>query len=228
MTKIAVVSDTHLGSKYQQLTNLREFYDCAQKSGCEAVYHCGDLFDGMTMRKGHEYECFIYGIEDLIKYTTDNYPSSLPTYLIGGNHDHSMRRQCGLDVIRVLAELLPHFNYLGPHNAYKLHDKLKLAIFHGNGMGAASNRLIRTFDTACKDWERPDVVLNGHLHHWNIIPDYGKQKSLLVQLACFKGTTDFDRSKSRSPQIGGLILERLADGTLRYEIRSYDETINDY
>lgn len=182
----------------------------------------------MTMRKGHEYECFIYGIEDLIQYTKKNYPNILPTYIIGGNHDNSMKRQCGLDVVRMLAEIEPHINYLGPHNAYRIDGKLRIALFHGNGMGAASNRLVRTFDTACKDWDRPDVVLNGHLHHWNIIPDYGKANSLLVQMACFEGTTDFDRAKSRSPQIGGLIIEQLADGSIRYEIKSYTEIINDY
>lgn len=36
MTRIAVVSDTHLGSKYQQLTSLKEFYKYAADKGCEA------------------------------------------------------------------------------------------------------------------------------------------------------------------------------------------------
>lgn len=61
---IAVVSDTHLGHKRQQLTHLKEFYRIAKARGCECVIHAGDLTDGLS--SGHECERFLFTVDDVV------------------------------------------------------------------------------------------------------------------------------------------------------------------
>ena len=40
--RFGVVSDTHLGSRYQQLTALNQFYSILARRRIKDVFHCGD------------------------------------------------------------------------------------------------------------------------------------------------------------------------------------------
>jgi len=88
---VAIVSDTHLGSIYEQAIALHRFYKMPADAGCEFVIHAGDLTDGVQLRKGHEYECSLTGVDQLMQYAVDHYPSDIPTYILAGNHDESLK-----------------------------------------------------------------------------------------------------------------------------------------
>ena len=79
-TTFAVVSDTHLGSKHQQLTYLHDFYAKAKDRGAQFVLHAGDLDDGPhQMHKDIIYEQFVHGYDERVAYHERAYPSGLPT-----------------------------------------------------------------------------------------------------------------------------------------------------
>lgn len=59
--RFGVVSCTHLGSKYQQLTHLYTFYKYCKRKGVDTVLHCGDLIDGEKIYRGMEYELHTRG-----------------------------------------------------------------------------------------------------------------------------------------------------------------------
>ena len=55
--KIAVVSDTHFTSRFQQLSALRSFYKRADEWGAEAFLHGGDVDDGShKMHRDHLFD----------------------------------------------------------------------------------------------------------------------------------------------------------------------------
>lgn len=40
--EFAIVSDTHLCSRYERLNELHTFYEICRKQGIKIVFHCGD------------------------------------------------------------------------------------------------------------------------------------------------------------------------------------------
>src|SRR5438105_4177867 len=90
--KVAIISDTHLGSKQQQLSYLREFAAYARKLRVDAVLHCGDVVDGPPqMHPGHLHNIFLQTYEAQRSYAIEHLPDfgKIPVYVISGNHDES-------------------------------------------------------------------------------------------------------------------------------------------
>jgi hypothetical protein len=70
-----VISDSHLGSKNEQLTFLHYLYDEAKLRGITNIYHCGDLSEGFKKsRDDHMYSLHSIGLEDQADYIIRNYP----------------------------------------------------------------------------------------------------------------------------------------------------------
>lgn len=92
-----VIGDTHMGSKWQQLTHSNAFYDILEREGIPTVYHAGDITDGVRMRLGHEHEIFLQGSDEQEEYVIDKYPkrNGISTKFITGNHDHSSIKHSG-------------------------------------------------------------------------------------------------------------------------------------
>lgn len=73
--KIAVMGDTHMCSRYQQLTHLHTFYDYCEKQGIKDVYNTGDITDGNGhVYRGQEFELFVHGADRQVDYIIRNYP----------------------------------------------------------------------------------------------------------------------------------------------------------
>ena len=90
--RIALISDTHIGSTCQQLTYLRDFYEKCEAVGVSAIYHAGDILAGNgKVYRGQEYELFVHGLDDTLDYFEEVYPKidGVNTYFITGNHDLS-------------------------------------------------------------------------------------------------------------------------------------------
>ena len=92
--KFGIVSDTHFGSVYTQITHLHDFYDLCAKEGIKDVYHTGDITDGLKMRPGHEYELYeisadgqcedvSYRLQKMIEAMEADYGYLLPAALVG-------------------------------------------------------------------------------------------------------------------------------------------------
>jgi hypothetical protein len=72
VVKVAIVSDTHLGSNSEAITELQHFYEYAEKQGVSAVLHVGDISDGYyTNRPTSIFEQHAVGFQNQLEYIND-------------------------------------------------------------------------------------------------------------------------------------------------------------
>src|SRR5690606_22163883 len=166
--RIAVLGDTHLGSKTQQLTHLRDAYQRIADRGIRHVYHVGDLIDGEGLYRGHEHEVFVHGFDDQVAYAVEHYPrvEGVTTYVIGGNHDLAYVKRAGADPLAVIARDRPDIEYLGPWSAWVRLSQGALAyLLHPDGGGsyALSYRLQKTIESF-EGGKKPHLAFLGHWH----------------------------------------------------------------
>ncbi|MBI2667002.1 metallophosphoesterase [Candidatus Woesearchaeota archaeon] len=113
--RVVLVSDTHLGSTYDNIEGLEEMYDRAISIGAKTVLHSGDLVHGafkhdlfLNLRPG----CNSFnGQRD---YVVDHWPQrdGVATFLIAGNHDQFFRQQNDADICSEIALRRPDIVYL--------------------------------------------------------------------------------------------------------------------
>lgn len=133
--RFGVVSDTHLGSRYQQLSHLRAFYRLCQQRQIATVFHCGDMVDGEKIYRGQEYEIFVHGADAQRKYAVKHYPKAkgVKTLVLGGNHDFSFQKDGGYDIVSAICEERADFEYVGSTLAFAEFCGLRIALMHGSG-----------------------------------------------------------------------------------------------
>lgn len=193
--KIAVVSDTHLGSPYAEMHQLHRFYKYAEDIGCQEVLHCGDLIDGIKGRPSHMR--MFTSPENLIEYVVTDYPDNLPTYWITGNHESQMMLDIGMDIGAEINNARSDLECIGIGDAeLDLYDR-HFVLYHGWGG-------LKTYDHIQAGYSRrtcpPDFVLCGHTHTY-MNTYIGKAVALAVP--SFQATTPFMRQQS---VVGGLII----------------------
>lgn len=212
--KFAVISCTHLGSKYQQLTHLYTFYDVCQKRHVRTVFHCGDLVDGERVYRGQEYELFVHGADDQIDYAVQNYPKvkGIKTIAILGNHDQSFYVTSGVNVVKAIAEKRPDIEYVGDYYATAKVDGIKVALMHGAGGSsyARSYKLQKIIEQLSPE-QKPHMLFLGHYHIQVHIPAYRNVEGYMI--GCFQAQTPFLTRLGLQPTIGGLIVEVITDET---------------
>jgi len=205
--KIGVISCTHLGSKYQQLTSLLEFYQICSNSGVHHIFHCGDLLDGIDVYPGQEYEIFQHGLDAQVSYAIEKYPKieGVKTYLIAGNHDYSFIKKAGADALDIIARQRPDIVYLGAYGAYPQVGNLKIYLSHGHAGNpyARSYRLQKMIEQFSSE-AKPDFFFLGHYHTNCILPHY--RNVFAIQLPSFQAQTPYLRRMGLYPEIGGYIL----------------------
>jgi len=113
------VSDTHLGSMYENLTLLNSAYDVFEREGITKVFHTGDLTDGENMYRGQVYELHIHGCDAQRDYCIQQYPrrAGIDTEYIIGNHDGAFWKNAGVDVGLQIGDSRADMHYLGMDEA---------------------------------------------------------------------------------------------------------------
>ena len=104
---MGIVSDTHGGSRFEQVTALKDFVHVAHEEyGVKHMLHCGDAFAGMGVYRGQAAEVYARKADEQAETVANNRPAydDLRWYLLGGNHCYSYYRLAGLDVRELLAE----------------------------------------------------------------------------------------------------------------------------
>lgn len=233
--KIALIGDTHLGSKYTQLTHLNNFYDICAAEGIKDVYHVGDLTDGLKMRPGHEYELYVTSADDMIDDVVEKYPKrkGIVTHFITGNHDASIYKHVGYDIGRTISERRDDMEYLGRDCAViKLTKKCTLELRHpwdatAYALSYKPQKMIEAMESDSK----PNILAIGHYHK----AEYLFYRNVhTFQTGCFEGQTPFTRGKGISVNLGGWIItiKVLKDGTIQsitpQFIPYYKSITNDY
>jgi predicted phosphodiesterase len=164
--KFGVVSDTHLGSKYTQLSFLHQAYDAFEAEGITTVYHAGDITEGERMRPGHEYECYIHGADEHAQEINTHYPKrdGITTFYILGNHDAAFVRHAGLNISKMINR--DDLICLGFDSAtIEITPNCKLELRHPGGGSAysISYKSQKAID-AMSGGEKPNILILGHYH----------------------------------------------------------------
>jgi predicted phosphodiesterase len=203
--EFAVISCTHLGSKFHQLTFLKQFYQYVVSRKIKVIFHCGDLVDGINVYKGQEYELFLHGAKAQLDYAIEYYPRfSGKTYVIAGNHDYSFITRAGLDILESLAAARPDIIYLGAYGAYPNIPPVKIYLQHGGGGNAyaRSYKLQKVIEQFAPE-KKPDLYFLGHYHSTAALFEY--RNVTAFQLGCFQAQTPYLRRLGVYPEIGGII-----------------------
>ena len=191
--KLLLISDTHLASKFDRLDILRYLYVKAEDNNINYILHSGDLTDGLSGRPQQLYDLKETSYTGQRDYVIDKYPkSSIPTYLIAGNHDLWWIKQCGADICKDISNQREDLHYLGSDCEDLKIGKLKIRLFHGKGGGsyAKSYKLQKYLDSIPTD-ELPHILQTGHIHQ----SFYMKQGNThCFQTSCLQDLTPFERS----------------------------------
>ena len=206
--RFGVVSDTHLGSRWQQLTHLNTLYDIFEQEGLDTIYHAGDITEGVGMRQGHEFELFVHGADAQVAYVVDHYPKrdGTLTKFITGNHDHSAIKHSGHDIGIAIANKRPDMVYLGRSQArVHLTPNCILEINHPlDGASYALSYALQKMIDAMSGGEKPNIYLGGH-HHKAMYLFYRNIHAF--ECGTTQAQTPWMRGKRIPAHMGGWIIE---------------------
>jgi predicted phosphodiesterase len=213
---VGLVSDTHFGSKFQQITYLRDFYDHMEKLGVKQVFHCGDLTAGCNVYKGQKHENFTSTFDDIVAYVEKNYPKKdgMTTRFIVGNHDDSWYKVGGSDIGIRVSERREDLEYLGRYGAYVNMNGAKVYLYHPQGLGipyAISYPVQKAIERFSSE-NKPKLFLVGHFH---IRASFEIRNVDVVMVPCFESQTPYERSKTLMPTVAGMVLwPTIVDGSI--------------
>lgn len=202
-----LMGDTQFGSKYAQISYLRDFYELCRKRDIHDVYHTGDITDGLKMRPGHEYELYEISADEMKTDVLKNYPKleGIATHFITGNHDASIYKHVGYDIGKAIANEREDLDYLGRDCAVvNLTPNCTLELRHPwDGTAYALSYKIQKMIEAMESDSKPNILAVGHYHK----AEYLFYRNVhAFQTACFQGQTPFTRGKGISVHIGGWIV----------------------
>ncbi|MFA5655125.1 MAG: metallophosphoesterase family protein [Dysgonamonadaceae bacterium] len=215
-----LISDTHINSKYTQLTYLQKFYEICSKRGIEDIYHVGDIDEGEQMRTGHQYECYTQGADDHISEIVANYPcfDGVATHFITGNHDSSIYKRCGVDIGEIITMKRKDMRYLGRDCArIEITPNCILELRHPwDGTAYALSYKPQKMIDGMEADSKPNILAIGHYHKL----EYLFYRNVhCFQAGCFQTQTPFTRGRGISVHLGGWII------TVEVDKRGYVQRI---
>lgn len=208
--RIAVISDTHFGSKYQQTTHLRNFLHYAVKErGVSMILHGGDITDGPFKRHHNPHEVWLHDFRAMARYSSseDALPElGVPYKIISGNHDDWWLDDGGPDIVEEICNRRDDFEYLGRVGAFVRFGEVTVEIMHPNmgGAYALSYNLQKHIEGMPPD-EKPNIYLAGNFHKSIHLPGYRNVEGFL--LPSYQSRSHWMRGKRLASVVGGLILE---------------------
>jgi hypothetical protein len=222
--KIGFVSDTHLCSKFERLTELNLIYDIFADEGIELVYHGGNYIDGES--RFNKYEIHTIGLTPQVDYFVKNYPKRdgiLTKFIAGDDHEgwYAQRERINIGgYTQMKAEEagrkdLEYIGYLECDIPFEgIEGGSWMRVMHGGGGTAyALSYTPQKIVESLQGGEKPRVLLLGHYHKI----DYCFPREVhVIQMGCYQDQTPWMRKKKIQAHIGGGILYmRLAkDGTI--------------
>lgn len=212
--RFGIVTDTHINSKYTQLTHLHTFYDRCAELKVPIVYHVGDIDEGEKMRPGHQYECYTQGADDHVAEIVRVYPKreGIITKFITGNHDASMIKHCGYNIGPAIARERDDMIYLGPDWAViNLTPNCTLELRHPwDGSSYASSYKVQKMVESMEADSKPNILAVGHYHK---LGDFTPRNVQTFLAGAFQGQTPFTRGKNLSVEMGAWIVDAEVDKT---------------
>jgi len=221
--KIGLISDSHLCSKFQQITLLHTAYKIMEKEKVNFAIHTGDLGDGDGhLYTGQVYEQFAVGIDEMCNYVVENYPktSKFKTYIISGNHDLSFLKHFGFNFVKAVCREREDLVYRGDVGTkFQVKNVIIEALHPSGGIPyARSYRMQKVIEGLVGDilmqvkknpqTPIPQIYLAGHLHISMFLPYISLQA---YAVPCFQAQTPYLKAKGAYPQVGFWIIEVFLD-----------------
>lgn len=214
--RFGVLSDTHIGSLYENRELMEIAYDVFLKEGITNVYHCGDITDGEKMYRGQEYELYAHGADRQIDAVAERYPyrKGINTYFILGNHDLSFWKHSGNNIGEKISNKRKDLIYVGDEEVDILvGDKKNNAIIRllhpHKGSAYAISYQIQKYIESLSGGQKPKVLLVGHYHKTEFLPSY--RNVLAMQAGCTQSQTPFMRGRNLAAHTGFWIVELQID-----------------
>lgn len=234
--RLGIVSDTHGGSHYEQLTALRTFYRYADEQGVDAFIHGGDMTQGSDkMHLEQPYQVHVHGADQAANYVIATYPRSsrpdIQTFVMDGNHDDSFLKDGGINIVRRISDARPDMKYLGQTSAYLSIGRLNAYVVHPRGgMPYAKSYRLQKFVEQLPISRKIHLMLMGHLHSYAAVQEHGVTGLLLP---CFQSQYGWMASGALHPDIGGIVLDVwLTDeggvGRIAHEFVRFQAQVDDW
>lgn len=159
------------------------------------------------MRKGHEYECFLHGADEVEDYIVENYPRErgIKTHFITGNHDLSMVKCAGVDIGKRVTQRRSDMIYLGQLNARVwLTPNCDLELNHPlDGSSYAYSYATQKYCDAMQGGSKPKILASGH-HHKFFYMVY--RNIHVLEVPAFQAQTSWMRGKRLVADVGYLVV----------------------
>ena len=210
--KFLALSDTHCGSKWDNINLIKYAYEVAEREGCDFVTHSGDIAEGdfHSKRPEHLYQVRALGIEQ-VDYIIEKYPKSkLTTYFCTGNHDATFIKTCGADIGKMISKERQDLVYLGQDLADLKFEKLKIRLRHGSGSASYSKSYkLQKYCETLKVEDLPNIILQGHFHY----SGYFKNRNIYCfNVPSLQGYTPFAKAMGMESEMGFWIIDIYTDG----------------
>lgn len=213
-TRFGIISDTHLGSKFERLDILEAAYDHFAKAGIENVYHAGNLVDGESVV--NRYDLKVHGLVDQTHYALDHYPQrkNITTHFIDGDdHEGWWTRREGIrfgPYLEMAAREVDRndLRYLGYAEAdvslqapwMKKPAIMRITHPGGGSAYATSYKAQKTVESYGPN-EKPDILVVGHYHKMGVF----RPRSVWSILAgCTQDQSTFMRKLGLEAHLGWL------------------------
>lgn len=174
--KFLALSDTRLGSYYQQMSILKEIYLNAYKDGALFALHLGDITEGVHFNNYLKDTIFAHDAISQKEYVVNNYPfiDGFKTYFIIGEHDETHIKAENINIGKLIANERNDLVYLGQRRAVVKAGNTNILMRHPKGkvaytMSYKSQRHIN----AMRSEDKVNIVLNGH---WCYMDEYTLRK----------------------------------------------------
>ena len=209
--RVGVVSDTHLGSKEEALSELNLAYDWFSSEGITQVLHAGDWITGRGIYRGQDSEIKVHTLEDQIEYLVENYPrrDGITTMGIGGNHDlEGEAGRVGLDPLVPASHRRDDINYLGAFSAWLQvggENGPWVHLLHGRGgMSYAYSYKAQKITEGYPAGRKPSVLIPGH---WHVRGNFEARGIQVLFPGCFEWQSRFMQRLGLLPAVGFHLLE---------------------
>lgn len=210
--RIAVISDTHFGSKYCMRDAVKDFIHKVHAEGIRHVFHPGDFLEGMYK---HAFgELSHSGLEDQVADAIASLPHlpGLYYHCITGNHDETFAKASGLNIGRYITAAFRDagrgdVRFYGDRGALiELADSGSLIeLWHPlKGSGYAKDYPIRNHVAAASYLRKPHLLLIGHWHTYCHV--YPRNVQAIACPTFQSGLTPYGRALGGAPSLGGLVL----------------------
>jgi len=134
--RIGIISDTHLCSKYQQLSLLHKAMKELDKEKVDFIVHAGDVVEGRNVYRGQSEEVFFSGYDEQRDYLVENFPRSkrgVKIYMISGQHDYSFYKLSGANILRSACYKRKDLVYRGDFSAKFTVKGVRVEVLHPGG-----------------------------------------------------------------------------------------------